>query len=233
MKRKILWITVILCLSVSTITVSANLKTLVIPNIEERYIELVFKNVSIDQLSFHSKSQLKVQSEDQSNVTLEKQADKIVISAEDETEIKVWLPEDKVYNYRFIEDEELVCTFSPDSLIITQNEKPIVILKDGEVLVQDPEQPKAKVSITKEGIFVEDEQDKVVIDSEGIFVQSDDDKVEISGPFGKLLGGFVEAIVNAIISDIEEDVSAAAELIINSDLTGESVTIEVFGKQIH
>jgi hypothetical protein len=231
MKRKILWISIILCLSIDTAYLYAKPKILVLAYTEKRHIELVFQNVSIDKLSFHNENQLKVEAEDQAKVTLEKQDDKIFISAEDETEIKLWLPKDNVYKYRFIDDENVLCVFSPDSLIITQDEKPIVIYKDGEFLVNDPEQPDTKVSITKDGIFIEDEQNKVVIDSEGIFVQSDDDKVELKGPFGKLLSGFIKTIVNVSISEIGEDTSEAAKSIINSDLKNKDIEIEIEGTE--
>ncbi|MGC9336627.1 MAG: hypothetical protein ACP5EQ_00780 [Candidatus Cloacimonadia bacterium] len=234
MKRKILWLSIILCLSIGTVCLYAKSEPLVLTDVEEKQIELVFQNISIDKLTFHKENQLKVEAEDQARVTPEKQDSRIVIQAEqseERVEIKLWLPEDKVYNYHFLYEENVVCLFSPDSLIIMQNEKPIVIYKDGKFLVEDPEQPETKVAITKEGIFVEENHDKVVIDSGGILVQSDDDKVELSGPFGKLLGKFIQTIVTASISQIGEDISAAAKSIINSDLTSENIEIEIKGTE--
>lgn len=180
-------------------------------------VELVFSGVTLDNISFYPKNDLITEWDKHENVKIETKRNLICFSSEDKAEVSLWLPDDKTYIYRFRDEEDVICKFNNETVIFSKEGDKVLTYKDGEFFIKDDEDNSA-VKICKEGIFVTEGDEKVEISSEGIIVQSEDEDVNLTGFWGKLLGGFIKVVVNAGLSTIGDTPEEVAKSIINSDL---------------
>lgn len=190
-------------------------------------VELVFNGVTLDNISFYPKNDLVIKYDKHENVKIESKENKVYLSSEDEAEIKLYLPESKTYIYNFKKNEDVICKFNSERLVVLDKGEEIVKYKDGEFLVYNREDS-TKVKINKDGIWVSDNEDNITIDSEGIIIQGEDENISLTGFWGKLLSGFIKVVVKTSISAVADTPEKVAKSIINSDLN-ENIEIEIDG----
>ncbi|MBC8526198.1 MAG: hypothetical protein ISS28_00855 [Candidatus Cloacimonetes bacterium] len=231
-KITIILITLIM-LSLLTAEIQAATQEVSLKKLKE--VELVFNGVTLDNILFYPKNDLITKYDKHENVKIESKGNKVYLSSEDEAKIKLWLPENKTYIYRFRkkDNDNVICKFNPDTLVVLLNGKKILTFKDKKYLIQDVDEDSTKIRINNKGIFVNNENEKVEISSKGIIVKGEDENVELTGFFGKLLGGFIKIIVKASISAVGDTPEKVAKHIINSDLKNENIEIEINGTEYY
>ena len=125
-------------------------------------------------------------------------------------EMKLYLPQDKTYIYQ---DEGAQIVFDKEKVTINADDGDEIIFIDGQLSVSDGDGE--SVVIDKNGIFVKSNDETVVIDSNGIVINSDDEKVEISGFWGKIVGGFIQTITGVTLEVVGKNSTEVMKLIIN------------------
>jgi len=230
METKKITIILITLIMLSLLTAELNATTQEVSLKKLKEVELVFNGVTIDKISFYPENDLIAKYDKHENVKIETKGNKVYLSSEDKAEIKLYLPESKTYIYNFKKNEDVICKFNSEKLVVSDKGEEIVKYKDGEFLVYNREDS-TKVKINKDGILVSDNEENVKIDSEGIIIQGEDENIELTGFFGKLLSGFIEVVVKTSISAVADTPEKVAKCIINSDLKNENIKIEVKGNQ--
>jgi hypothetical protein len=199
--------TVLLILLLSSFGSSESTQTILLKN---EIIELEFVNIKIDEIEFVQSDELIVTSESDIKISTVFKNDVVTITANHEVEMKLYLPQDKTYIYQ---DEGAQIVFDKEKVTINADDGDEIIFIDGQLSVSDGDGE--SVVIDKNGIFVKSNDETVVIDSNGIVINSDDEKVEISGFWGKIVGGFIQTITGVTLEVVGKNSTEVMKLIIN------------------
>lgn len=174
-------------------------------------IRLQFENIIIKKLSFIDGDEIIINGKTK-NVDFKVEENLLLITAESEENIKLELPAAKKYVY---EMEDGVVHFDQEQVLVTKNDGEVIQFKDGNLLVLDGEE--TRVEIGKDGIFVLEDDQKVEINSQGIIIDSDSEYKELTGFWGKLLGGFIKMVVKGSVSMIGKNPEVIMKSIINEE----------------
>ena len=183
-------------------------------------IELCFENIVIDDIEFSGKSDIKIYSDSEDDVTIKKENGKIFISAaEEETKIDIILPKNKTYTYILQESEkDTRCQFTQDEFNLFEEDIKVVIYKDGVLLIKDKENHSV-IKVDDDKIYIRNEDGtETEISSKGIISSDDDSDDHLDGFFGKILGNAIQFGAHLALSRIGDSPETMAKFFINSDL---------------
>ena len=204
-------------------------------HIKANEIELKFENVKIKNIEFYSGKDVEIDYTDQV-VTVVKQDNLITISSDDLSKISVKLPENKKYILHL--EEGKICKFDIEQVEFTGDDGEILRFKDGTLTVMDNNE-KTIVTVGADGIFVEDDGEYVEISEKGIIVEGEDN-TNLTGFWGKLLGGFVRAVVKTSINYIGKSPERIVKYLVNHESDDNTVSLnwandekDIAYKEIH
>lgn len=179
--------------------------------IEDDQINLKFENVKVRNLEFYEADEIQVEYTDAS-VTIYREGNNFHVASTGRARIDVFLPESKTY---FLTKNGAHCTFDKNELFINTGQGESIRLKNRELTVYDKNENEV-VIVNSEGVFAESKNEKISIGREGIYVEGEESK-NLSGFWGKLLGGFVRFVVNSSMSVIGDSPAKLVKQIINDN----------------
>jgi sulfur transfer complex TusBCD TusB component (DsrH family) len=186
-------------------------------------IELCFENVLVDEIKFSGKTEIKIYYDSEDNVTIKREANKVIIAAPTEkTKIQMFLPEHKTYTYMMKEsDKEAYCQFTEEKFTLYEEEEKIVSFKDGILLITNKDN-ETVIKVDDEKIYIRDEDGKETeISSKGITSNDTQDEDQFKGFWGKVIGNALQYAAHLAIAELGDSPGAMAKVFINSDLDGE------------
>jgi hypothetical protein len=187
-------------------------------------VDLCFENVVIDELIFKGSSDIKVNFDAEDEVTIKREANKIIITAPTEkTRIDLVLPKNRTYTYTMKDsDKEAYCQFTEDEFTLYDAEKKVVTYKDGILLITDKDKD-TMIKVDDEKIYVRNEDGtETEISSRGITSNDKQDEDQCDGFWGKVIGNALQFTANLALAEIGHSPGGMAKFFINSDLDGEN-----------
>jgi len=176
----------------------------------EQEVLLKFENVKVKDISFYDGNEVIVKYAQKDELKIEIVDNLLSLSSRYEARISLKLPDNKTY--RFSKDG-VSCFFNIEMLEINTGDEIVRFTRDKlEVFEND----NTKVEIGERGILVLDDDQRVEISSEGIIVEGDEYK-ELTGFWGKMLGGLIKTIVKTSVSLVGKSPEKIAKHIINND----------------
>lgn len=176
-------------------------------------VELCLENITIRSIEFSSESTMTVNAKGDVNVHVD--GSKVYISAAENEKAKLVLPDYITYNYS---KNGLSCEFTSSSALCITEDNEIIEFADGQMVIRNAEGELIKIG--KEGVLINDGGDRVEISSDGIIVEDEDDNKQITGFWGKLLGGVINSVVKISIGKIAENPGEIMKSIINEGNVG-------------
>ncbi|MBN2460878.1 MAG: hypothetical protein JXB60_04665, partial [Candidatus Cloacimonetes bacterium] len=207
----------ILYLIVVNISLFAIIKS-VAPQAEE--IELVFNNVKIKSLEFIDENEFRIDAKKSTGVDITIDNNKVIFTAPEMTRVKLELPSFKKYLYR---SDDGVCRFDSEHLIIEAEDGELIEFKDGNLLIIDED--KTRVEVGEKGIYVFENDETVEISSRGIIVDGEEEYKEITGFWGKLLGGVITAITRGSMHAVGKRPEKIMKYMINDQDDEENIDV--------
>lgn len=202
MKKRIIALTFVAVLAVALFAGDASY------TLPAKDVELSFENITIRSIDFDTDSRMTVMAKGEVDVRIE--GSNVYVSAAENEKIKLILPAD--VNYRYIK-EGLTCEFTSSSALCITEDNEIIEFADGQMVVRTTEGELVKIG--KEGLLINDGGDRVEISSDGIIVEAEDENKQITGFWGKLLGGVVNSLVKVSVGKIADDSGEVMKSIIN------------------
>jgi hypothetical protein len=176
----------------------------------EQEVFLNFENVKLNNINFYDGNEIIVKYDKKDDLNIEISEKLLSLSSRYETRISLKLPGSK--SYRFSKDGA-DCFFNAEMLEITTDDENVRFTRDKlEVFTSDD----TKVEIGEKGILVVEDDQRVEISSDGIIIEGDENR-ELTGFWGKMLGGLIKTIVKTSISLVGKSPEKIAKHIINND----------------
>ncbi len=187
--------------------------------VKEKNITLEFENIHIKDIEFISGNKIEIEHAKDTDVTIVKENQKVIIKADKTAKIDLFLPSEKTYT--LLEDGGKI-EFNENRVTIIEGEEKVVEFRDGGLFVTEDG---GTVEISSEGIIVNDGDEYVEISSRGIIVESPDETQHITGFWGQLLGGAINFITRHSVGWIGNNPGFIVKHIINDDDNAGGVNI--------
>jgi hypothetical protein len=186
-------------------------------------VELCFENVVIDEITFKGTSEIKINFDSEDDVTVKRDANKIIITAPTEkTKIDLVLPKHRTYYYTMTEsDNEAYCQFTKDEFSLYDAKKKVVAYKDGILLITDKEKD-TMIKVDDDKIYIRNEDGtETEISSKGIISTDKQDEEQYDGFWSKVIGNAIQFTANLALTEMGDSPGAMAKFFINADLDEE------------